>query len=102
MFELVKREFIREKGVSNGDTTRRSDVYTNLHRKVNKKDRLAAGHTLAQYERAYRQAFVAEVKKADPDWEIGRPIKFGALDNITRESVESAMPQIGKSVNRLV
>lgn len=32
MFQLTKREFLRENGVCNGDTTRRSDVYTSLYR----------------------------------------------------------------------
>lgn len=89
MFELTKKEFLRENGISNGDTTKRSDVYTNLYRKMNKNDRLAAGHTLSQYERQYRQAFVSAVKEADSSWEIGKPIKPGVLDNITRESVET-------------
>ena len=57
MFEQTKKEFLRENGVLNGDTTRRSDVYTNLYRKMPKNDRLAAGYTMQQYERAYRQAF---------------------------------------------
>ena len=38
MFELTKKEFLRENGVLNGDTTKRSDVYTNLYWKM-KKDR---------------------------------------------------------------
>lgn len=46
MFELTKKEFLRENGVKNGDTTKRSDVYTNLHRKMQKNDRLAAGYTV--------------------------------------------------------
>ena len=46
MFEQTKKEFLRENGVLNGDTTKRSDVYTNLHRKVQKNDRLAAGYTM--------------------------------------------------------
>lgn len=29
MFEQTKKEFLRENGVLNGDTTKRSDVYTN-------------------------------------------------------------------------
>lgn len=95
MFELTKKEFLRENGVSNGDTTRRSDVYTNMYRKVQKNDRLAAGYTLQQYERSYRQAFIKAVKTADPSWQIGKSIPFGVLDNITRESVENA----GKSIN---
>lgn len=89
MFELTKKEFLRENGVKNGDTTKRSDVYTNLYRKMQKNDRLAAGHTLEQYERAYRQAFLDAVKNADPDWKVGKPIKSGVLDGITRESVEA-------------
>ena len=28
-------------------------------------------------------------KKADPNWEIGKPIKDGALDSVTRELAES-------------
>jgi len=57
MFELTKKEFLRKNGIQNGDTTRRPDVYTNLHRKIKKNDRLAAGYTMEKYERAYRQAF---------------------------------------------
>ncbi len=95
MFEQTKKEFLRENGVLNGDTTKRSDVYTNMYRKVPKNDRLAAGYTMQQYERAYRQAFLAAARKADPSWEIGSPIPAGALDGITRESVEGA----GKSLN---
>ncbi len=99
MFELTKKEFLRENGVLNGDTTRRTDVYDNLYRKTEKNDRLAAGYTMEQYERAYRQAFLDAARKADPKWEIGKPIPFGALDGITRESVES---QLAKSGNTLV
>ena len=100
MFELTKKEFLREKGVQNGDTTRRSDVYTNLHRKMKKKDRLAAGHTLEQYERAYRQAFLDAAKKADPSWKGGKPIPSGALDGITRESIEANMKKSGSKVSQ--
>lgn len=96
MFELTKREFLRENGVLNGNTTKRSDVYTNLYRKMKKEDRLAAGNTLRQYERQYRQAFVDAVKSVAPDWELGNPIPDGALDGITRESVEK---QNGKTVD---
>ena len=87
--ELTKKEFLRENGVHNGDTTKRSEVYNNLYRKMQKKDRLAAGYTLEKYERIYRQAFYDAAKKADPNWEIGKPIKDGALDIVTRELAES-------------
>lgn len=99
MFELTKKEFLRENGVQNGDTTKRSDVYTNLYRKMKKNDRLAAGYTMEKYERAYRQAFVDAARKADPGWKVGKPIPSGALDGITRESVES---KLTKSNNQLV
>lgn len=33
MFDLVKKEYIRENGVANGDTTKRSDVYTAYQKK---------------------------------------------------------------------
>ena len=86
---LTKKEFLRENGVHNGDTTKRSEVYNNLYRKMQKKDRLAAGYTLEKYERIYRQAFYDAAKKADPNWKIGKPIKDGALDSVTRETAES-------------
>lgn len=101
MFELTKKEFLRENGVKNGDTTKRSDVYTNLYRKMQKKDRLAAGYTLEQYERAYRQAFTNAVKKADPNWEVGKPVKSGVLDSITRESVEANLKKSDNKVTQV-
>ena len=35
MFELAKKEFLRDNGTLNGDTTKREDVYVNLYRKMN-------------------------------------------------------------------
>ena len=95
MFELTKKEFLSENGVLNGDTTKRSDVYDNLYRKTKKDDRLAAGYTMEQYERAYRQTFISAVKQADSNWEIGKPIPSGALNGITRESVEANLKKSG-------
>ncbi|MCI8547234.1 MAG: DUF3879 family protein [Clostridia bacterium] len=97
MFEQTKKEFLRENGVLNGDTTKRSDVYTNMYRKVQKNDRLAAGYTMEQYERAYRRAFLDAVRKTDPKWEIGKPVPSGALDGITRESVEANLRKSGQA-----
>ena len=99
MFEQTRKEFLRENGVLNGDTTKRSDVYTNMYRKVQKNDRLAAGYTMEQYERAYRQAFLDAARKADPKWEIGKPIPSGALDGITRESVEANLKKLGSTLD---
>lgn len=98
MFEQTKKEFLQENGVLNGDTTKRSDVYTNMYRKVQKNDRLAAGYTMQQYERAYRQAFISAAKAADPGWEIGKPVSSGTLDGITRESVEANLKKSGSSL----
>lgn len=98
MFEQTKKEFLQENGVANGDTTRRTDVYDNLYRKTKKDDRLAAGYTMQQYERAYRNAFYAAAREADPKWEIGKPVPSGALDGITRESVEANLKKSGSSL----
>lgn len=95
MFESTKREFLKENGVHNGDTTRRSEVFNHLYHKMEKNDRLAAGHTLGQYERQYYQAFYEAAKSADPNWEIGQMISPGALDHVTRESVESTLVKSG-------
>lgn len=99
MFEQMKKEFLRENGVLNGDTTKRTTVYDNMYRKVNKNDRLAAGYTMQQYERVYRQAFLDAVRKADPNWEIGKPVKSGVLNSITRESVEANLKKSGSSLS---
>ncbi len=99
MFELPKKEFLRENGVLNGDTTKRRDVYDNLYRQTKKDDRLAAGYTMEQYERTYRRAFLDAARKADPKWEIGKPIPSGALDGITRESVEANLKKSGSSLD---
>ena len=98
MFEQTKKEFLRENGVLNGNTTKRSDVYTNMYRKVKKNDRLAAGYTMQQYERQYRNAFLEAVRKADPQWEIGSPIPAGSLDGITKESVENSSKSVDMKI----
>lgn len=98
MFENTKREFLAENGVHNGDTTNRSEVYQNLYRQTAKNDRLAAGHTLGEYERQYWQTFVDAVKKVNPKWEPGKPIPSGALDGITRESIDNSLVQSGGSL----
>lgn len=69
-----------------------------MYRKVQKKDRLAAGYTMEQYERQYRKAFLDAARKADPGWKIGKPIPPGALDGITRESVENPRRSVDMKV----
>ena len=94
MYELAKKEFLNENGTLNGDTTKRESVYNNLYRKMDKDDRLSAGWTMEQYEHQYRQAFAEAAKAADPTWRAGKPILAGALDGITRESVESGRKSV--------
>ena len=94
MFELAKKEFLNENGTLNGDTTKRESVYNNLYRKMDKDDRLLAGWTMEQYEHQYRQAFAEAANAADPTWRAGKPIPAGALDGITRESVESGRKSV--------
>ncbi len=77
MFEQTKKEFLQENGVANGDTTKRSDVYTNMYWKVPKNDRLSAGYTMEQYERTYRNAFYTAAKEADPTWGSESPSRPG-------------------------
>ena len=76
----------------------RSEIFLDLQRKTNKDDRLAASWTLSQYGRAYAKAFVSAVKSVDSNWDYGKPIPKGALDNITRESVESHLIQNGNTL----
>lgn len=60
-------------------------------------DRLSAGYTLRQYRSAYVQTFVSAIKAVDLTWEYGKAIPSGALDGITRESIESALVQKGNT-----
>lgn len=61
-------------------------------------DRLIEQRCKRQYERAYRQAFLEAVRKADPNWQIGDPIKQGVLDSITRENVEKGLQISGSKL----
>ncbi|MBD5466498.1 MAG: DUF3879 family protein [Lachnospiraceae bacterium] len=98
MFESTKKEFLRENGIHNGDMTNRSEIYTNLYRQTAKNDRLAAGHTLSEYEKQYWQTFVDAVKKVNSKWEPGKLIPSGALDGITREGIDSALVKLGSNL----
>ena len=99
MFDNVKKEFIHENGVSNGDTTKRSDIFKDYQLSVSKDKRLSGTWTLEQYEGQYRAAMYAAVKSANPNWKPGQKFDTSILDNVTRESVESTLVKNG---NRLV
>jgi len=100
MFDETLRHFKQENGAGNGDTTRRTDVYTKYQLSVPVADRLKGSYTLSQYERAYAGAMKDACLAADPDWEIGKPIPSGALDGLTRESVEATITQRGNKLYR--
>ena len=99
MFDNVKKEFIQENGLSNGDTTKRSDIFKDYQLSVSKDKRLSGTWTLEQYEGQYRAAMYAAVKSANPNWKPGQKFDTSILDNVTRESVESTLVKNG---NRLV
>jgi hypothetical protein len=91
MFDECKRHFIQEYGVANGDTTKRTEVFTAYQKSVPIKDRLKGTWTLEQYEKNYRLAFAAAVKAANPNWKNGDKFDTSILDSVTRESVDTSL-----------
>ncbi|MCM1461961.1 MAG: DUF3879 family protein [Bacteroides sp.] len=91
MFDECKRHFIQENGVANGDTTKRTEVFTAYQKSVPIEDRLKGTWTLGQYERNYTLAFAEAVKAVDPNWKIGDPFDTKILDSVTRESVDASL-----------
>lgn len=98
MFDNVKREFIQENGISNGDTTKRSQIFREYQLSVKKEDRAKGTWTLQQYEGKYRSAMYAAVKAANPNWQPGQPFDSSILDSVTRESVESTLVKSGNTL----
>ena len=97
MFEAVKNIYLNNNGMTDG--TGKTEIYMDMYRQMKSDDRLSAGYTLRQYHLAYTQAFVSAIKAVDPTWEYGKAVPSGALDSVTRESVES---QLAKSGNTFV
>lgn len=89
MFDETKRHFIQENGVANGDTTKRTEVFTRYQLSVKKSDRLSGTWTLGQYEKMYSKAFYEAVRKANPNWQLGQSFDASIVRNITREDVEN-------------
>ncbi len=100
MFDMVKKEFIRENGVANGNTTRRSEVFREYQLSINKENRLKGTWSLEQYEQQYRAALASAVRASNPNWKNGQPFDASILDNITRETVESTLVQKGNTLIR--
>lgn len=95
MFEAVRNNFLNNNGI--GDGTGKTQIYMDMYKQMKSDDRLSAGYTLRQYHLAYAQAFVSAVKAVDSTWTYGNPIPSGALDGITRESIESTLVQKGNT-----
>lgn len=95
MFEAVRDSFLHRNGM--GDGKGDTEIFTDMYRQMKSDDRLSAGYTLRQYRSAYVQTFVSAIKAVDPTWEYGKAIPSGALDGITRESIESALVQKGNT-----
>ena len=99
MFEAVKNNFLNNNGM--GDGKGKTEIYMDMYKQMKSDDRLSAGWTLGQYHKAYAQAFKSAIKTVDPTWDYGKAIPSGALDGITRESVESQLSKSGNTfVNR--
>jgi len=91
MFDETMRNFVQEKGTGKGDTSLRSEVFREYQQNTRKKDRLKGTWTLEQYERAYSQAFYDACREYDSVWEAGKEIPAGALDGITRGSIDNSL-----------
>lgn len=98
MFDMVKKEFIRENGIANGDTTNRSSVYREYQLSIPKGDRLKGTWSLGKYESKYNKAMYDAVRAAIPGWKPGQYFDSHILDNVTRESVESELVQSGNTL----
>lgn len=94
MFDMALREYIRDNGMSSGETDRTA-VYTRYQLSVKKSERLAGTWTLQQYEGCYNRAFYNIVKEANPNWQPGQKIDPDIFKGITREMVERQIVQTG-------
>jgi len=99
VFEELKKEFINEKGINNGDTTNRNEWYTRVQRETAKSDRLAASHTLSQYEKQYRKAMQDAIRKSDSSWTSGKSFDASIIENLSFENVEKRIKQSGNKLH---
>ncbi len=98
MYKETMRHYIQENGVANGDTTKRSEVYTECQLSLPKEDRLKGTWTLQQYETAYRQAFYDAIKSVDPNWELGKDFDAGILRKLSREDIDNSLVKSGNQL----
>ena len=98
MYDETMRHYIQENGVANGDTTKRSEVFTKFQLSIPKEDRLKGTWTLGQYEKAYRQAFYDAVKSKNPNWQLGQPFDSSILRNLSRADIDNSLVQSGNQL----
>ena len=95
IFEYVKNNYLNHNGMSDGAGV--TEIYMDMYKQMKSEDRLSAGWTLGQYRSAYSQAFKSAIQAVDPTWDYGKAVPSGALDGITRESVESQLVKSGNT-----
>ena len=95
IFEYVKNNYLNKNGMADG--TGKTEIYMDMYKQMKSEDRLSAGWTLGQYRNAYSQAFKSAVKAVDPAWDYGKAVPSGAINGITRESVESQLVKSGNT-----
>ena len=93
IFNETKNHFIKENGILNGDTTNRSKIFKEYQKSIRKEDRVNGTYSLEQYERNYYKAMFGAVKKANPEWEPGKPFDSKILDTVSREDIDSSLIQ---------
>lgn len=87
LFDMVKSEFIQNNGVLEGDTTKKTEVFSDYLRGIPEEDRLKAAWTLDQLAYKYRSEFVSAVKQSEPEWELGKSFDSSVLQGITKDNI---------------
>lgn len=90
LFDMVKSEFIQNNGVLEGDTTKKTEVYSDYLRGIPENDRLKAAWTLDQLGFQYRTEFVSAIKQSNPRWDLGKPFDSAVLNGITKDNIGEA------------
>lgn len=91
LFDMVKSEFIQNNGVLEGDTTKRTKVFSDYQRSIPEQDRLKATWTLERLSSQYRSQFVSAVKQSNPDWDFGKSFDHDVIEKITIKGVSGTL-----------
>lgn len=100
LFDMVKSEFIKNNGVLQGDTTKKTEVFSDYLRGIPEGDRLKAAWTLDQMGYQYRSEFVSAIKQSNPRWNLGEPFDSSVLQGITKDNIgAAAVDQSGRGLD---